>query len=248
MIHGGEAVVVHDLWAGVALRATVRRVEFAGGQGSGAMWVYALEAAAADDLLEKTTLRVIEARHTDLGALSGLTASELKVLALIGEGLSNADIAGRLHRAVKTIESHRAALTEKTGTASRVQLGIMARARRADASRVAERHATVRRERVKPQRPRCVLHIPASACKAGAGMRHSWAYVRRFRPENGRNQSRRRASARPFLDAGIFLFFFFFFFFFCAPLSGALADALVCSDGRGWGAVVGAGRCAAERP
>lgn len=127
VIHGGEAVVVSDLWAGVALRATVRRVEFAGGQGSGAMWVYAPEAAAGDELLEKTTLRVIEARHTDLGALSGLTNSELKVLALIGEGLSNAEIAGRLHRAVKTIESHRAALTEKTGTASRVQLGIMAR-------------------------------------------------------------------------------------------------------------------------
>ena len=51
----------------------------------------------------------------------------LKVMALIGEGLGNAEIASRLHRAVKTVESHRAALTEKTGSASRVQLGIMAR-------------------------------------------------------------------------------------------------------------------------
>jgi DNA-binding CsgD family transcriptional regulator len=122
--HTGESVVFRELWAGFAMRATVRPVELAGG-GRGAMWVFATESALLEET-EKSALRAIEAKHTDLGPLAGLTNSELKVLALIGEGLSNADIAARLHRAVKTIESHRASLTEKTGSASRVQLGIMA--------------------------------------------------------------------------------------------------------------------------
>ena len=65
--------------------------------------------------------------QVDFGPLAALTASELKVMALIGEGMTNAEIAAKLHRAVKTVESHRAALTEKTGSTSRVQLGIMAR-------------------------------------------------------------------------------------------------------------------------
>lgn len=129
VVQTGESLVVHDLWSGVALRATVRRLpSFAETAGPAAIWVLTHESA----LLEETEgqagkLRSIDTRHVDMGALSGLTQSELRVMALIGEGLSNAEIAGRLHRAVKTVESHRAALTDKTGSTSRVQLGILAR-------------------------------------------------------------------------------------------------------------------------
>src|SRR5262249_38035544 len=126
VISSGEAVAFRDLWSGIAVRATVRRGDL-GAAGQGAVGGVARGTALLDENGEEPGLRVIDARHTDLGPLSGLTASELRVLSLIGEGLTNAEIAEKLHRAVKTIESHRAALSEKTGSSSRVQLGIMAR-------------------------------------------------------------------------------------------------------------------------
>jgi DNA-binding CsgD family transcriptional regulator len=128
VIASGDPLILRDLWSGYALRSTIRRLDnYPGAPGPVAMWVVAHESALLEENLERTPGKVLEAKHIDLGPLTALTISELKVLALIGEGLSNADIAGRLHRAVKTVESHRAALTDKTGTASRVQLGIMAR-------------------------------------------------------------------------------------------------------------------------
>ena len=130
VIASGEPVIFRDLWGGAALRCAIRRIDDAsvsgGDTGPAALIVCATETSVADDAPEPAG-RQVEAKHYDLGPLSGLTSSELKVLALIGEGLSNAEIAARLHRAVKTVESHRAALTDKTGSSSRVQLGIMAR-------------------------------------------------------------------------------------------------------------------------
>jgi DNA-binding CsgD family transcriptional regulator len=128
VIASSRPMVFLDLWAGVAMRATVRRLEsYPGAAGPVALWIYAPENSALDGGVADSEMPVIGARQTDLGRLSNLTASELRVLALIGEGFSNAEIAGRLHRAVKTVESHRASLTEKTGCDSRVQLGAMAR-------------------------------------------------------------------------------------------------------------------------
>jgi DNA-binding CsgD family transcriptional regulator len=129
VIGSGDPVVFRDLWGGIALRCTIRRIDGipnGGESGPAALVVCAPESVVLEETGEPTG-RQVEAKHIDLGPLSGLTNSELKVLALIGEGLSNAEIAGRLHRAVKTVESHRAALTDKTGSSSRVQLGIMAR-------------------------------------------------------------------------------------------------------------------------
>ncbi|HMN40983.1 MAG TPA: LuxR C-terminal-related transcriptional regulator [Phycisphaerales bacterium] len=126
VIATGEALVVRELWGGIALRCTLRRVDEGEGAGTSVLIVGTPEQALLDEPSEGTS-RTVEAKQVDFGPLSGLTASELKVMALIGEGLSNAEIAARLHRAVKTVESHRAALTEKTGSSSRVQLGMMAR-------------------------------------------------------------------------------------------------------------------------
>jgi DNA-binding CsgD family transcriptional regulator len=130
VIASGEPIVFRDLWSGIALRCTIRRVDYhaSGGGESGpvALIVGTPEVSLMEEAADPAG-RSVEAKHIDLGPLSGLTSSELKVLALIGEGLSNAEIAARLHRAVKTVESHRAALTDKTGSSSRVQLGIMAR-------------------------------------------------------------------------------------------------------------------------
>lgn len=58
----------------------------------------------------------------ELGALSTLTARELEVLALIGQGLATRDIAEALGRSPRTIERHCDAIHKKLHTANRVQM------------------------------------------------------------------------------------------------------------------------------
>ena len=69
---------------------------------------------------------VVVAQFNDLGPLSALTEREFEVLAFIGEGLSTAEIAQRLHRSVKTIEWHRRLLGSKLGATNRVELARIA--------------------------------------------------------------------------------------------------------------------------
>jgi DNA-binding CsgD family transcriptional regulator len=49
----------------------------------------------------------------------GLTAREQQILGLLGDGLSNAEIAGRLFISPKTVEHHVSAVLAKTGTRTR---------------------------------------------------------------------------------------------------------------------------------
>jgi DNA-binding NarL/FixJ family response regulator len=51
------------------------------------------------------------------------------VLALVGEGLSNQEIADRLHLGVSTVKSHVANLMDKTGCDNRVRLALHAHRR-----------------------------------------------------------------------------------------------------------------------
>lgn len=73
-----------------------------------------------------TTEPVVRAKIDDLGVLGTLTNREMEILKLIGEGLSTADIARRLHRSVKTIEWHRVSLGSKLGVTNRVELARIA--------------------------------------------------------------------------------------------------------------------------
>ncbi|GAA4435519.1 response regulator [Phytohabitans houttuyneae] len=56
----------------------------------------------------------------------GLTPRETEVLALVGEGLSNGEIAERLHLGVTTVKTHIASLMTKTATPNRVRLAVLA--------------------------------------------------------------------------------------------------------------------------
>lgn len=57
--------------------------------------------------------------------LSGLTPRETEVLALLADGLGNAEIAVRLHVGVTTVKTHITNLLNKTGTANRLQLALL---------------------------------------------------------------------------------------------------------------------------
>ncbi len=81
-------------------------------------------------LTPSVTRRVVNAfaaaagSHTapDRSRLEVLSDRERDVLALVGEGLSNQEIAGRLYLSPRTVERHVANLTLKTGMERRAQL------------------------------------------------------------------------------------------------------------------------------
>jgi len=52
----------------------------------------------------------------------GVTAREVEVLALVADGMSNAEIAEKLYLSVRTVESHVSSLLTKLGVASRAEL------------------------------------------------------------------------------------------------------------------------------
>jgi len=54
-----------------------------------------------------------------------LTPRELEITALVAEGLSNAEIAGRLYLADGTVRNHISTILEKTGLEHRTQIAVM---------------------------------------------------------------------------------------------------------------------------
>jgi DNA-binding NarL/FixJ family response regulator len=95
-------------------------------------------AAAGDAVLSPGVTGTVISRMLRSGAPQGtgsapaddrtarLTGREREVLAMLGQGLSNQDIAGRLGIGVGTVKTHVGAILEKTGSASRVQAALLA--------------------------------------------------------------------------------------------------------------------------
>lgn len=84
--------------------------------------------AAGRTLLDERTLTRRRADHDD--PTDRLTRSELKVLDLIGEGLSNREIAERLGVAEKTVKNHITSLLAKMGLQRRTQVAAWVASRR----------------------------------------------------------------------------------------------------------------------
>jgi DNA-binding CsgD family transcriptional regulator len=90
----------------------------------------------------------VEARLRELGVRRGrrgsrnrprngwesLTSTELRVVALVARGLTNAEVARRLYVSRHTVESHLSHVFSKLGLASRVQLAVQAAGRELPAS------------------------------------------------------------------------------------------------------------------
>ncbi|APE35328.1 DNA-binding response regulator [Nocardia mangyaensis] len=92
----------------------------------------AIRRTAEGDLLFSPTLlrrlidRALQTRIESPSAPADLTARELEVLRLVGEGHGNQAIADRLHLGVSTVKTHIANLLDKTGTDNRVRLAVYA--------------------------------------------------------------------------------------------------------------------------
>ncbi|TMZ49007.1 response regulator transcription factor, partial [Klebsiella pneumoniae] len=58
--------------------------------------------------------------------LASLSDREREVVTLIGQGLSNAEIGGRLHLSEATVKGYVSAVLSKIGAANRVQAALLA--------------------------------------------------------------------------------------------------------------------------
>jgi DNA-binding NarL/FixJ family response regulator len=84
------------------------------------------DSAFSQDVLRRLVERAVTSRTLPAGPKAGLTGREQAVLDLVGEGLSNAEIAERLHIGITTVKTHITALMTKTNCANRVRLALYA--------------------------------------------------------------------------------------------------------------------------
>lgn len=67
-----------------------------------------------------------DSKEQDLGGLSVLSPRELEILSLVGEGMTAADIAERIHRSLETVNTHKASILRKLDCHNAVQLSRIA--------------------------------------------------------------------------------------------------------------------------
>lgn len=103
--------------------------------GAGALG-YVLKHAASEELIQAVRLaaagesylnpklgaKLAAAPRTPEGPPDGLTERELQILRLIGLGHTNSEIAQQLYLSVRTVETHRGHIQQKTGRSARSEL------------------------------------------------------------------------------------------------------------------------------
>jgi DNA-binding NarL/FixJ family response regulator len=85
-----------------------------------------LAPAVTRRLLDRYVRYLPSARSPSQDPIPGLTTRELAVLRLVSRGLSNDEIAARLHLARSSVKSHVSHLLGKLGRTDRVQLVVLA--------------------------------------------------------------------------------------------------------------------------
>ncbi|MBM4109016.1 MAG: response regulator transcription factor [Phycisphaerae bacterium] len=122
--HTGRALVRFEWMTGVLCRTTVRPM--AGGDAApGALCVCQLN--PTDRPAEGVARRPGRGESADWPEpLGRLTAREIDVLAMIGAGMRNYEIAARLDRSPRTVDGHCGAILRKLGARSRTQLAAAA--------------------------------------------------------------------------------------------------------------------------
>jgi len=81
----------------------------------------------SQEVLRRRVARAVSARPEAPKVVAGLTDRERDVLDLVAEGLSNTEMAERLHIGETTVKTHITSLMTKTGAPNRVRLALLAR-------------------------------------------------------------------------------------------------------------------------
>jgi len=113
---------------------------------------------AGDALLAPSVTRRLLDRFVRPGPVSlpSITARERVVLELVGEGLSNAEIAARLFISYETVKSHVARLLAKLEARDRVQLAVLAH------------RSGVVDDRSRPRASPAADHVPPAHTRSGS--------------------------------------------------------------------------------
>ena len=122
-------LVVRDIWKGMSIQVVLRRLGPSPMAPNGAVRVVARRECMTCEVSGTSCPQCrphCATTTSDLGLLGVLSPRELEVAALIGEGMSNAEIAARLCRSEKTVEYHRSSIAAKTGVDSRIKLASLA--------------------------------------------------------------------------------------------------------------------------
>ena len=127
----GKPIPLIDLIAGTRLYTTLRPVEIEHNGHNETLIFITVEPISSVQLHrirnKFTDGGLIAAKHIDLGRLRVLTPREIEVLALMGRGLRQKDIANKLCRSVSTIDRHRERIGNKLGITDRADLIALAR-------------------------------------------------------------------------------------------------------------------------
>jgi DNA-binding CsgD family transcriptional regulator len=118
----GVPVIMRHIRRGVRLQSTVRMIQ--DGDEPPAFVVLTVE--GEHDLPDGAAVQIVESEYAHFGPLERLSKRELEVLALVGHGMTTAQIAAALHRSPRTVERHLDGVRAKLDATTRVQLAAFA--------------------------------------------------------------------------------------------------------------------------
>lgn len=126
LVREGKDGLVRDIWQGEQLLTHLRLLPPQSGQ-EFRMFLTVHERAHGPKRADEFPGVVFHDGQTqDLGSLALLSPRELEILALVGEGLTAAQIAAKVHRSEETVNTHKAALLRKLGCQNATQLALVA--------------------------------------------------------------------------------------------------------------------------
>jgi len=130
-IERGHPLLIIEVLNGIRLCSTISPIEVAGKDDSHWILLITVERISPEKLQQlrdsKKPEEIIDANIIDLGPLAVLSRRELEILALMGHGFRQKQIAERLCRSVSTIDRHRERIGEKLGVTDRIKLVALAR-------------------------------------------------------------------------------------------------------------------------
>jgi len=125
-LRGARPLLVVEAMGGMPMLTLIYRACDADGRPIGVICLHHVGQATNDLPIDRSLFDIIEPRASEVSPLSKLTDREREVLRLIALGASQAQIAKSIHRTIKTVEWHRAALGRKLGVATRIELARIA--------------------------------------------------------------------------------------------------------------------------